>query len=56
MLERKIKSRLQAWKADPDRKPLLIKGIRQCGKTSTVLDFARRNYRHVVAQIGRAHV
>ena len=49
MLERKIKSRLQAWKADPDRKPLLIKGIRQCGKTSTVLDFARRNYRHVVA-------
>lgn len=36
------------WKEDPDRKPLVVKGCRQCGKTSSVLDFARKNYKNVV--------
>ena len=48
MLKRKISERLNNWKKDPDKKPLVIKGVRQCGKTYSVLDFARRNYRHVV--------
>lgn len=48
MLKRKITERLNNWKTDPDKKPLLIKGVRQCGKTYSVLDFAHRNYRHVV--------
>ena len=26
----------------------MIKGCRQCGKTSSVMDFARKNYRHVI--------
>lgn len=48
MLKRKIEQRLQEWKCSPNRKPLLIKGCRQCGKTYSVLDFAKKNYKHVV--------
>lgn len=48
MLKRKIEQLLQEWKRSPNRKPLLIKGCRQCGKTFSVLDFAKKNYKHVV--------
>ena len=48
MLKRKIESRLTEWKNTPGRKPLIIKGCRQCGKTFSVLDFARKHYTHVV--------
>ena len=30
MYKRKIESILQQWKAQPKRKPLIIKGVRQC--------------------------
>lgn len=48
MLKRKIESTLLQWKQEADRKPLVIKGCRQCGKTFSVLNFANGNYRHVV--------
>ena len=48
MYKRKIESLLQEWKDQPKRKPLIIKGVRQCGKTSSVLAFANANYEHVV--------
>lgn len=48
MLERKIEQRLAEWKNTENRKPLIIKGCRQCGKTFSVLDFAKKNYKHVV--------
>lgn len=48
MLKRKIESRMEQWKSDPDHKPLIIKGCRQCGKTYSVLRFAKKNYPHVV--------
>lgn len=48
MYRRKIESVLTKWKATPNRKPLVIKGVRQCGKTSSVLDFAHKHYKHVV--------
>ena len=48
MLRRKINSALLTWKNDPDHKPLILKGCRQCGKTFSVLKFARENYAHVV--------
>ena len=48
MFKRKIETTLLQWKAKEDRKPLVIKGCRQCGKTSSVLDFAKRNYANVV--------
>lgn len=33
---------------DLNHKPLIIKGCRQCGKTASVLKFAKENYKHVV--------
>ena len=36
------------WKMSEDRKPLVIKGIRQCGKTYIVQKFAKENYESVV--------
>ncbi len=48
MLKRKMTERLNKWKNDPYKKPLIIKGVRQCGKTFSVLDFARLNYSHVI--------
>ena len=48
MLKRKIEKILIDWKNSADKKPLLIKGCRQCGKTSSVLKFANENYDNVV--------
>ena len=48
MLKRKIETYLAEWKQSEDRKPLVIKGIRQCGKTYIVQKFARENYDSVV--------
>ncbi len=48
MLRRKIEDTLLKWKNTPDHKPLIIKGCRQCGKTSSVLDFAHKNYKSTV--------
>lgn len=48
MLKRKIEQSLMEWKNTPNRKPLIIKGCRQCGKTFSVLDFARKTYKNVV--------
>ena len=43
-LKRKIDDFLSVWKADTDRKPLIIKGSRQVGKTESVRRFAADNY------------
>lgn len=48
MLQRKIEKKLIEWKNTPGHKPLIIKGCRQCGKTYSVLDFAKKNYDSVV--------
>ena len=48
MLKRKIETYLAAWKKSKERKPLVIKGIRQCGKTYIVQKFAKDNYESVV--------
>ena len=48
MLRRKIEKSLIAWKNTPGHKPLIIKGCRQCGKTFSVMDFAKKNYKNVV--------
>ncbi len=48
MLKRKIESVLFDWKNTPNKNPLIIKGQRQCGKTFSVLAFAKENYKHVV--------
>lgn len=48
MLKRKIETFLSDWKRSDNKKPLVIKGVRQCGKTYIVKKFARENYENVV--------
>ena len=48
-LKRKIDSYLIEWKNDSDRKPLIIKGARQIGKTRSIETFASANYRNTVS-------
>ncbi|RGC22341.1 DUF4143 domain-containing protein [Absiella sp. AM54-8XD] len=48
MFKRKIDAVLDAWKNDKDKLPLVIKGPRQIGKTTSILAFGKRNYEHVV--------
>ena len=48
MLKRKIEQQLLDWKNTQEHKPVIVKGCRQCGKTFSVLDFAKKNYKHVV--------
>ena len=47
-LRRKIDRFLQLWKEDDDRKPLIVKGPRQVGKTESLLRFAKANYQSVI--------
>lgn len=47
-LKRKMDIFLERWKADPDRKPLIVKGARQVGKTRSIERFAKANYENVV--------
>ena len=47
MLKRRISDTLKAWKDTPSHKPLVIMGIRQCGKTFISQQFADENYKHV---------
>ena len=47
-LRRKIDAFLEEWKASNDRKPLIIKGPRQVGKTESILHFARSHYPHIL--------
>lgn len=48
MLKRKIENQLIEWKNQTNHKPIVIKGIRQCGKTFIVKKFAEAHYKHVV--------
>jgi len=45
---RKIDDYLNNWKADPEHKPLIVKGARQIGKTESIMHFAEGNYENVV--------
>ena len=41
---RKIEGTLSSWKRDKNRKPLLINGARQTGKTYTIREFGLREF------------
>ena len=47
-MERKIMQYFHKWKNDLIRKPLLVYGPRQIGKTFTTLEFGSQNYKNVV--------
>ena len=46
--KRKIDVFLADWKNNHSRKPLIVKGARQIGKTESILHFAHENYENVV--------
>ena len=48
LLRRKVDAYLIDWKNNPDRKPLIVKGARQVGKTFSVELFANQNYKSVI--------
>ena len=48
LLKRKIDSFLLKWKDNPQKKPLIIKGARQIGKTRSIEWFAYNNYSNVI--------
>ena len=48
LLRRKVDAYLIDWKNNPDRKPLIVKGARQVGKTLSVELFANQNYKSVI--------
>lgn len=47
-MERSIYSSLKKWKESPTRKPLILQGARQVGKTYILKDFGAREYSEVV--------
>jgi hypothetical protein len=51
---RKALLALQEWKVRPSRKPLIIRGARQVGKSTLVTEFARSYPHHIVLNLERA--
>ena len=48
MLKRKIDRYLEDWKASIDKKPLIVKGARQVGKTASIRYFGEKYYNNIV--------
>ena len=48
MFKRKIYNQLLNWKNQQSHKPLIIKGLRQIGKTTIVTQFANENYESII--------
>ena len=46
-MKRQVYSQLLAWKNDKDRKPLILDGARQVGKTWILKEFGRNEYKNV---------
>ena len=47
-MERKVEQFLEHWQSDVNRKPLVVYGSKQVGKTYTVLKFGEKNYGNIV--------
>lgn len=47
-LKRKTDLFLEEWKSDPQRKPLIVRGPRQVGKTESIRRFGEKNYGNVI--------
>ena len=46
-MERKVTKFLLEWKNSPYRKPLILQGARQVGKTYILLDLGKKHYENV---------
>ena len=47
-LKRKIDDFLRVWKDTADRKPVIVRGPRQVGKTESIRKFGLENYEHLI--------
>lgn len=47
-MKRDIYQNLQSWKVQPNRKPLILQGARQVGKTYALKEFGKREYDQVL--------
>ncbi len=47
-MERKVEEFLRKWKKDIIRKPLVLYGTKQIGKTFTCLDFGKKEYKNTI--------
>ena len=47
-MERKIERFLKKWKDDSMKKPLILFGSKQIGKTFSVLDFGKKEYKNMI--------
>ena len=47
-MERDVYKQLEAWKQSSRRKPLIINGARQVGKTYAVKQFAKKSYSNML--------
>ncbi len=47
-MERKITDELLKWKLDNNKKPILLYGINGCGKTYSVLDYGKNEYKNII--------
>ena len=48
ILKRKIEKQLEDWLSMEGHKPALICGVRQCGKTFSILEFAKEHFKNVI--------
>jgi len=47
---------LLSWRSSPDRRPLIIEGVRQCGKTYLMEEFGKREFSSVAKiNFGKNH-
>ena len=46
-MERNIMKELVKWKEEKNRKPLILRGARQVGKTYILKEFGRKNYENI---------
>ena len=50
-MERFVVDRLRDWRNRPDRLPLIVRGMRQIGKTWAIREFARRDFGNSICEI-----
>jgi predicted AAA+ superfamily ATPase len=55
-LERDILNKLTAWKTNAERKPLILQGARQTGKTWAMQTFGERYFEHTDQNHGNTEI
>ena len=54
ILKRIIEKNLEVWKNNPNRKPLILRGARQVGKTTLVKEFAKSFRYHIILNLEKS--